>query len=278
MSAKQFSNHPEIDGLTLFNAPPGPHEHEVHAHDAYSVIMLTSGSKHFHHMGQTLTVSAGQIAVANPDQMHGCGPIDNKDWSHRTWYLSQTLMQELADNLGLKSDIQLDYPMIDNPALFERLIQAHKDSSEGELLDRQTAALEALTELVALHAKHKPQSEQQAVHGSNQRVKTYTEFLETRLCDPVELKDLAGLTGVQRNQVIKDFRRVTGATPGKIVREMRLSQAKQLLRDEMPLAAVASAAGFSDQSHLTRCFRSAYGLTPNEFRNLNKDSGGSAPL
>jgi AraC-like DNA-binding protein len=42
----------------------------------------------------------------------------------------------------------------------------------------------------------------------------------------------------------------------------RLDRARALIREGKPLADVALASGFSDQSHLTRHFKKAYGVSP----------------
>jgi AraC family transcriptional regulator len=48
---------------------------------------------------------------------------------------------------------------------------------------------------------------------------------------------------------------------------MRVERAARLLRDTaMPLADVAAACGFCDQSHLARSFRHVLGCTPSDYR------------
>lgn len=42
---------------------------------------------------------------------------------------------------------------------------------------------------------------------------------------------------------------------------------RELARSQEPLARIALAAGFTDQSHFTRCVRQRTGLTPAAFRN-----------
>ncbi|MBC8719944.1 AraC family transcriptional regulator [Ochrobactrum sp. Marseille-Q0166] len=46
----------------------------------------------------------------------------------------------------------------------------------------------------------------------------------------------------------------------------RLNHARQLLREGQSIAAVATEAGFSDQSHMTRLFRGTFGTTPGLYR------------
>jgi AraC-like DNA-binding protein len=48
----------------------------------------------------------------------------------------------------------------------------------------------------------------------------------------------------------------------------RLDRAKRLIRAGTTLAEVAVASGFADQSHLTRHFKKAYGLSPGRWSGM----------
>jgi AraC family transcriptional regulator len=67
------------------------------------------------------------------------------------------------------------------------------------------------------------------------------------------------------------FRRKHGCTVSEYVRRLRLEFAVDaIVNRKSSLAEVASAAGFSDQSHLTRTFRSYFGMTPSDYRKLHQ--------
>ena len=58
-------------------------------------------------------------------------------------------------------------------------------------------------------------------------------------------------------------------TAGVYLREIRVQRAADaLVRSSAPLAQIALDAGFADQSHFTRVFRTAYGVTPHRWRAL----------
>jgi AraC family transcriptional regulator len=64
------------------------------------------------------------------------------------------------------------------------------------------------------------------------------------------------------------FRQFYHETMGEYVQKLRIAHASRLLLDkEIPLAEIAYAAGFSDQSHFTRIFKRLVGVTPGVFRN-----------
>jgi transcriptional regulator GlxA family with amidase domain len=69
------------------------------------------------------------------------------------------------------------------------------------------------------------------------------------------------------------FRRVFRATVGEYVRRLRVDAAQRMLTNsDISLAQIALETGFADQSHLTRVFRRATGLTPKLYRALRLES------
>ena len=100
--------------------------------------------------------------------------------------------------------------------------------------------------------------------------------IQARLGEKLPLMDLATVAGVSTSHFAKAFHRSVGETPHRFLMKQRLEYARGLLhadREAMSLSEVAFQAGFSSQSHFTRCFRAWYGQTPGEF--LHQERSGS---
>jgi AraC family transcriptional regulator len=70
------------------------------------------------------------------------------------------------------------------------------------------------------------------------------------------LAELAALCGLSRSYFVRAFKHTTGMSPHRWLLTHRAMRAKDLLRGtRMPIAEIAVACGFADQSHLTRVFR-----------------------
>jgi AraC-like DNA-binding protein len=74
----------------------------------------------------------------------------------------------------------------------------------------------------------------------------------------------------------RQFRIMFGTSPYRYLLMRRLEFARERILRERPLAAVACDAGFADQAHFTRAFKSAFGLTPARYRALRKGQMSSA--
>jgi len=93
------------------------------------------------------------------------------------------------------------------------------------------------------------------------------ELIEQEFAEPLTVKDIARRSGIHPVHLSREFRRRFGESLGEYTNKVRLRHACALMtRDTGPLAMVAAATGFTDQSHLCRVFKSLLGCTPSEFR------------
>jgi AraC family transcriptional regulator len=93
------------------------------------------------------------------------------------------------------------------------------------------------------------------------------ELLRARIGEPVGLGELAEAVGVHPTHLARVFRARHGVSVGEYGRRVRLAwAAREIARGDVPIAVVATHAGFSDQSHFTRLFKRHVGLTPARYR------------
>lgn len=91
--------------------------------------------------------------------------------------------------------------------------------------------------------------------------------IEERLDTPVSLAELAELARMSVRHFCRAFRASMGCSPHQYLLRQRVERAKSLIaRRDMALCDVAQAAGFADQSQLTRTFRKQVGITPAGYR------------
>ncbi|MDR3375667.1 MAG: AraC family transcriptional regulator [Ancalomicrobiaceae bacterium] len=96
--------------------------------------------------------------------------------------------------------------------------------------------------------------------------KRATEILAAHLDRQLSIATLAEACELSRSHFIKAFKESFGRTPHRWLMEYRTSRAKALLPGDIPIADIALACGFTDQSHFSRVFRAATGVTPGQFR------------
>lgn len=81
------------------------------------------------------------------------------------------------------------------------------------------------------------------------------------------LEDAAEYACMSPSYFAATFRKSTGRNYTTYLRELRMSEASQLLSDSsIPLREVAAAVGYTDVKYFMRIFRRHFGMTPNEYR------------
>ncbi|MDP9759123.1 MULTISPECIES: helix-turn-helix domain-containing protein [Agrobacterium] len=92
-------------------------------------------------------------------------------------------------------------------------------------------------------------------------------ILLNNLKGDISILDVAKACNLSRGYFIHAFRETTGMTPYRWLQNERISRACELLRtSKLSLSEVATACGFTDQSHFTRAFASALGTSPGAWR------------
>ena len=89
---------------------------------------------------------------------------------------------------------------------------------------------------------------------------------------PRSVREVAAELGVHPVHLARRFRQHFDATPGEYLRRCRLDRARWLVRrSRAALADIATATGFSDQSHFTNAFRKSFGVSPGALRRSRLD-------
>lgn len=96
------------------------------------------------------------------------------------------------------------------------------------------------------------------------------DFLTANLSADVRMSELAARAGQSESYFVRAFKTSTGIPPYKWQLKLRIEKAKSLILEGVPLARVAVAVGFANQSHLTRTFRNLTGTTPAEWRRIHR--------
>jgi AraC-like DNA-binding protein len=102
---------------------------------------------------------------------------------------------------------------------------------------------------------------------SSAAVQRAREYIDQNLARPLTLQELAQLAGLSIWRFATVFRQQVGISPHRYICRMRVERAQELMRGGLAPACAASEAGFYDQSHLSRHFKTICGVTPGQFLN-----------
>lgn len=114
---------------------------------------------------------------------------------------------------------------------------------------------------------HEPEAEAASMAGLARAVRRIQE----RYDQPLRVERLASLAGLSPWQFGQRIRRLFGLTPAQLVIKTRVDAACRLLRaGTAPVAEVALACGYADQSAFARQFKAVAGLSPARYRERSR--------
>jgi AraC-like DNA-binding protein len=94
-----------------------------------------------------------------------------------------------------------------------------------------------------------------------------TGHIEAQLSSAIRMDELAQLAGLSTSQFTRAFRRSTGMPPHRWHLNERIRRAQRWMLDtDQPLAEIALAIGFADQSHFANTFSRLVGVSPGVWR------------
>ena len=106
---------------------------------------------------------------------------------------------------------------------------------------------------------------------SNRQEPVSVQYLQTHFAEPVTIEALAKMEHFNASYYSQWFKNRYSMTPMQYIRELRLSEAKRLLREtDDSIADITLAVGYSFQSHLTKVFEQNEQLTPLAYRTQSK--------
>lgn len=105
----------------------------------------------------------------------------------------------------------------------------------------------------------------------NEFVKRVREAIEENLTDTgFTVEQLCKIIYMSHSQLHRKLDALTGCSPNKFIRMIRLNKAKVLLKDHYSsISSIAFDCGFSDPGYFARVFKQEYGITPQDWRSSN---------
>ena len=107
---------------------------------------------------------------------------------------------------------------------------------------------------------------------ADKSVEAVKRWIAEHYDQPVELTQLAGLVFLTPTYLSKLFRAEAGMTITDYLIEVRINQAKHLLREARSLKVheIGSRVGYSDPAYFNKLFKRIVGVTPNEYKRISR--------
>jgi AraC-like DNA-binding protein len=256
-----------LGGLDYLSADYRKQDFPKHSHDEYLIGLIERGVHDVWCRGQLWHAGMGSIATFAPGEPHFGGAGTNLGWSQKILYLPERLIRHVLDDSGTTALGTLD---------FKSPFQRNKYAARGLTIfwhlleDNYSSSLEIDEHLIGFLPQFITQMSKRNVSVQKPvppKFRSVRDFIHAHSDVPVHLDTLALIAGCSKTALIEGFKKHFGIPPTRYLIQIRIDEARQLLRKGLDIASVATAVGFADQSHLTRHFKAILGVTPARYLN-----------
>lgn len=249
---------PQVPGLVeAFHARFVDHVYPMHTHDTWTLLILDSGGIRYdldiHEHGSL----GSTVTLLPPHVPHSGSSIRPEGFRKRVLYLDESCLSTELIGRSVDTPVFVDAPLRDRISRLHEAVAAPGRELEAEsrlslIADRLAGHLSG--EFDPLPRPRDPRLAHEL-----------RELLDAHLPAGLTLEDAAGILHANPAYLVRVFSREFGMGPHQYVTGRRIDTARRLLLAGMPAAQVAQAAGFYDQSHLTRHFKRFLGITPGRY-------------
>ena len=260
---------PGMPSIELIAADYVAQRFSPHWHTGFAIGVVTQHAQGFHAGGRAWVIGPGDVIVLNPSQIHDGYALGPAGWSSRMIYVPEADFGALAgaprgDAMGFT--LRFATAMVHAPALWQAVLDWHCLAESATDLRGHRLSLDLFNGLRALMqpsdlgmaAQHRPPGTQglrekllaQAGHG-DARVASLNAELE-----------------LSRYGAWRRVKNELGFAPKPLLSQLRLMSAKERLARGSRVIEAALDSGYHDQSHFSRQFAVAYGMTPAQFRRV----------
>jgi len=261
-----FYRDPYLPFFELKQCSTGGLSYRKHAHEEYSVGVVEQGRSFFWCAGQTTVLSPKTVVFLPPDSIHSCNPFHPERWAYTMLFVDAKWVQDFI--ISYKSCFW-NRPIVKTAA-------GHKAVQASSMLLRSLRTDASPLEKEAMIAAFFEQSlaggiALDTVSSSEvqPKLKAIRDYIQRCFLEKITLEQLEAVSDLNKFHIIRLFKQFYQIPPHTYQTLLRVNYAKKELLKHQPLAAIALATGFYDQSHFTKVFKAYTGVTPDHYQKLS---------
>lgn len=243
-----------------------------HFHEELELGIRQGDGWQFNYRGTTYNVPADTLVVTQPGEAHYADSRSDRDCTFRGLRIGVDLLQQVAIEVaGRKTELPFfPLPLVHHRDFNTQIVQVHQTLEQSvSQLEQQTLVLDLLAQLILRCAENPPS--QAKLGEERQPVNRVRAYLEDYYDRAISLEQLAQIANLSSFHLNRAFRKTFGLPPHAYQIQVRILQAKRLLRKEWSLEKVASETGFASQSHFGLHFKKLVGVTPKRYMQDSKN-------
>lgn len=249
----------------------------MHIHPELEFLYILKGKVLYYTENSCFEINSGEIVFSNSNAAHYTKSIeDNTEYVciyfkkpnkpfESTKYLSDFLHKGSCPyHVFKKSD--------DDTSALTEILDTMAYEYKHSLDAREYSLLSKKYELITFLYRNKYLEEEKRLLNENIKpILPILKFIEENYQNPIKLEDISKIKNLHQNYVCRLFKRITNKTITDYITYVRICEATDLLKSDIPLSEIAYKVGFSSQSYFNKVFKKYMFYTPLEYKKLNKN-------
>lgn len=237
-----------------------------HFHEELELNLRQGNGWQLNYRGVMHSVPSETLVVTQPGESHQVDAPSERDGTFRGLRVDLDLLRQVATEVaGRETELPLfPMPLVHDSDFNTQFVRVHQTiERSSSQLEQQTLTLELLAQLILRYSENPPdltklETEIQPVHHVR-------DYLEDNYNQEISLEQLAQVANLSSFYLNRSFSRTFGMPPHAYQIQLRILQAKRLLRKKKSIESVAIETGFVSQSHFGAHFKRLVCITPKQY-------------
>ena len=226
----------------------------------YAVVLIETGSGFFvsPSTGQ-VELAEGQVIILFPDEPNVYYPAKTWHEKYIVWNGPDAVRLEKLGYLSRQKMIIEDNISVVSTA-FEKLKKIIGDEDMAAILERKNIITDMALELFRLSNPKNKKDEGLA------EISAAVSWLAGNYAEEISISELAKRYNLSESYFRRYFRQHTGRSPREFITSLRISRAKDLLKQGLTVKEASLAVGYGDVFYFMRAFKKVAGTSCGRFR------------
>jgi len=266
------------------NYPKG-YEIGLHWHYFMEILLMIKGEMEMQIGNSLITAKAGEVIVLLPSVMHSLKIVSDDaeyygiKFKPGNLHEQQTQREMKWTELSLfkmavtEKNVRAHFPVsmvrkTDIRYMMNLAMQEMKTQDSGYISAISAAVHIILTDIIRIWQKEGlalDTLETQVMETLS--LEALPAYIDENLSEDLRVEDLAKMCNLSYSGFSKKFIKMFGRPCKNYIELIRVRKVAQLLKETKDdLSTISQETGFSDASHMIRCFKKEYGETPKKYR------------
>ena len=253
----------------------------VPSHDCHEVYYSVSGEKQFVIDKQNYDFNSGNIVFISQNESYHFTQTGNESQEYYLLYIHPQYLKKLSTT---ETNLELCFTLCKSSATHRIVLSINEQQrflylilkltadtkNFGREIIEQAHFSELIVFLNELYLYPNGSSDNSSISGDNyKKCSEILSYINQNLTEDLNMDTLSAHFALSGSYMSTLFKKETGTSIHKYISQQRISLAKKLLSEGLPVTEVYTSCGFGDYSNFLKVFKKTVGVSPKKFAQLS---------